>query len=343
MSNYHEDPPNRRIGAAIVVFAGGSAACVLLLHLLTGTFIAPNFSSMNPTYGFVMFCGIPFILGVFAAIARALAGYRGVSASLIAVIAILVLNGIMVLFTGAEGIICLMMAFPIVFVIALLGSALTSAICNASGFPRGPAAGAFSMVALLLPLQSIEGKLDVPDPVYEVTTSVHVNAPPAAVWSKLVAFSEIAPPEEWVFKTGVAYPIRARIEGDGVGAVRYCEFTTGAFVEPIEVWDEPRRLAFSVIENPPALEELSPYEGLEPPHVLGYLEAERGQFLLHELPDGTTRLEGTTWYRHGLRPATYWRLWSDAIIHTIHRRVLEHIQAEAERDSLGESGTVGTP
>lgn len=336
MSDSQQDPPTRSIGPAIVVFAGGSAACVLLLHLLTGSYVAPFYDSATPVvYGFVMFCGIPFILGVFAAIARALAGYRGVSASLVAVIAILVLNGFMVLFTGAEGIICLVMAFPIVFVIALLGAALTSAICNASGFPRGPAAGAFGMVALLLPLQGAETRVDLPDPVYEVKTSVHVDAPASVVWSKLIAFSKIAPPEEWVFKTGVAYPIRARIEGDGVGAVRYCEFTTGAFVEPIEVWDEPRRLAFSVIENPPALDELSPYEGLEPPHVLGYLEAERGQFLLHELPDGTTVLEGTTWYRHGLRPAAYWRLWSDAIIHTIHRRVLEHIKVEAEREAFG--------
>lgn len=336
MTSRYEDPPNRRIGAAILVFAGGSAACVLLLHLLTGSLTAPFYgSATNPEYGFVMFCGIPFILGVFAAIARALAGYHGVSASLIAVIAILVLTGFMILFTGAEGVICLVMAFPIVFVIALFGAALTTAICRASGFPRGPAAGAFSVVALLLPLQGVEGKLDVPEPVYEVTTSVHVDAPPPVVWSKLVAFSEIPPPEEWIFKSGVAYPIRARIEGEGVGAVRYCEFTTGAFVEPIEMWDEPRRLAFSVTENPPAMEEMSPYKSLEPPHVMGYLEAERGQFVLHELADGTTQLEGTTWYRHGLRPASYWRLWSDVIIHTIHRRVLEHIKAEAERDRAG--------
>jgi hypothetical protein len=27
----------------------------------------------------------------------------------------------------------------------------------------------------------------------------------------------------------------------------------------------------------------------------------------------------------------YWRLWSDAILHRIHGRVLRHIKAEAER------------
>jgi len=43
-----------------------------------------------------------------------------------------------------------------------------------------------------------------------------------------------------------------------------------------------------------------------------------------------TRLHGSTWYQHGLEPAGYWRWWSDAIIHRIHLRVLEHIKKRAE-------------
>jgi hypothetical protein len=51
----------------------------------------------------------------------------------------------------------------------------------------------------------------------------------------------------------------------------------------------------------------------------------------HQQPDGTTRLVGTTWYSHGLRPEPYWRLWSDLMVHAIPRRVLDHIRREAER------------
>jgi hypothetical protein len=29
-------------------------------------------------------------------------------------------------------------------------------------------------------------------------------------------------------------------------------------------------------------------------------------------------------------PARYWRAWSDGIIHTIHRRVLEHVKRRSE-------------
>ena len=47
--------------------------------------------------------------------------------------------------------------------------------------------------------------------------------------------------------------------------------------------------------------------------------------LLEPLPGGRTRLTGTTWYTFDMAPTWYWTLWSDAILHAVHRRVLEHV------------------
>jgi hypothetical protein len=90
-------------------------------------------------------------------------------------------------------------------------------------------------------------------------------------------------------------------------------------------------LRFTVISNPPPIRELSLYE-INPPHLHGFLESEMGQFELKALAGGRTQLIGTTWYRHGLWPEGYWRIWSDYIIHTIHLRVLTHIKIEVESD-----------
>jgi len=136
-----------------------------------------------------------------------------------------------------------------------------------------------------------------------------------------------------IFRAGVAYPIRAHLDGVGPGAVRYCEFSTGPFVEPIEVWNEPALLRFRVTENPAPMHEWSPYANVLPKHLHGYFVSKQGQFRLTPLPGGRTLLEGTTWYRHGLWPAEYWRWWSDAIIHRIHLRVLRHIRTLAEAES----------
>ncbi len=84
--------------------------------------------------------------------------------------------------------------------------------------------------------------------------------------------------------------------------------------------------------QPPPLRELSPWGATHPPHLEGFLRSRRGQFRLTALPGGRTLLEGTTWYENRMWPAAYWQLWSDELIHRIHRRVLEHVAQEAEND-----------
>jgi len=151
-------------------------------------------------------------------------------------------------------------------------------------------------------------------PGFEVRSSIEINAPPAEVWKHVVEFSELAEPQEWYFRAGIAYPKRARIEGAGAGAIRYCDFSTGSFVEPIEVWSEPHLLRFRVTDNPAPMREWSPYSQVQAPHLHGYFISRQGQFRLTDLGNGRTLLEGTTWYQHGLWPAGYWRWWSDAIM-----------------------------
>ncbi len=163
----------------------------------------------------------------------------------------------------------------------------------------------------------------------EVRTAVVITASPEQVWPYVIVFPPLAEPKDWLFRTGIAYPQRAEIHGFGAGAVRYCVFSTGTFVEPIEVWEPPELLRFRVTDQPPPMREWSPYD-IYPAHLDQYLISHRGQFWLEALPDGRTRLEGTTWYTHWMWPASYWNRWSDYIIHRVHLRVLEHIRILAE-------------
>jgi hypothetical protein len=144
----------------------------------------------------------------------------------------------------------------------------------------------------------------------------------------------LPPPDEFLFRIGLAYPVRAEMLGSGVGAVRRCHFSTGPFVEPITVWDEPHRLAFRVESNPAPMQEWTPYDDIHPPHLDGHFVSRQGEFLLERTESGGTRLVGTTWYEHRLWPDAYWRLWSDAIIHRIHLRVLRHVQALSEVEAV---------
>jgi hypothetical protein len=182
---------------------------------------------------------------------------------------------------------------------------------------------------LVLPAGSaVDAALDRPAERM-VLTSMVIDAPPERVWPRVVGFDEIPEPPVWYFRLGLAYPLRARIDGEGPGAVRFCEFTTGAFREPITAWEAPSRLAFDVASQPPPLQEWSPYSRVYAPHQQNYFRTTRGEFRLVALPGGRTRLEGRTWYTLRIYPAAYWTVIADRIIHDIHNRVLRHIARRA--------------
>jgi len=316
----HDMPPEaadrlaglKAVGAALAV---GIAMLVLCIYLLE-------------SYGAALFLATPLVMGTVAGFlfnqpsARSLAATVGL-ATLVMLAAALVL-----LVFALEGLICIAMAAPIAAPLGILGAILGRAVARTSG----PGAAPILPLLVALPLVAGAERLaGTQAPEYCVLTTVEVDAPPAAVWPHVVSFPDLPEPTEWFFRCGIACPLRARIQGAGVGAVRHCEFTTGDFVEPITVWDEPRRLAFDVTSQPDPMTELSPWRHVHPPHLAEQsLQSHRGEFRLVDLGGGRTRLEGRTWYTFDMHPQAYWTLWSDLAIHAIHRRVLAHIKWLAE-------------
>ncbi len=333
-----ESPPRGWIGRfldwVIPKSAWGSAAMSLFLTVFAGLFIAYFGTSVLERYGWGLFVGLPFALGMGAALIHGYHEERTCWECLAVAIFSMVLFGAWFLAFGFEGIGCLIMAAPLGLVIALLGGFagyVIQGVCR-----RKETATALLILLTVTPaMLGMERMADPEAPLFAVRTSVEINAPPSKVWKHVVSFTELPAPREWLFRAGIAYPLRAEIIGHGKGAKRFCVFSTGSFVEPIEVWDEPRLLKFSVTSNPPPMEEWTPYREIHPPHLNGFLASKGGQFLLTPLADGRTRLEGTTWYHHHMWPAGYWKLWSDFIIHRIHLRVLQHVKDLTERESNG--------
>jgi uncharacterized membrane protein YhaH (DUF805 family) len=278
------------------------------------------------TYGAALFLGTPLVMSSVAAYSYNRPFSRGTGASVGIGLATVACGGMALLLFALEGLICIAMALPLLVPLGALGGLMGKAIADSTrrAFPEALAA------VVLLPLWAGAESWLSRSRELQVTTSVEIDASPADVWSHVVQFPDLPEPTDWLFRAGIACPMRARIEGEGVGATRYCEFTTGSFVEPITAWEPARRLAFDVTKQPAPMFELSPYRHVHPPHLDGYLRSTRGEFLLAPLPNGRTRLEGRTWYEFDMFPQAYWTLWSDTMIHRIHLRVLEHIKQRAE-------------
>jgi hypothetical protein len=306
----------------------GSAAMSMLLVLPFGLALTYLGTNVFQTYGLGLFLGLPFAMGLSSVLIYCHREPRSLRSCMYGSFLSVTLLGLGLLGVALEGVICILMAAPIGVGLAMFGGLAGHSIQQLSS--RSATASLSTMLLIFPGLFSLEHAAGLRPQSFRVESQITINAPPQKVWRKVAAFTEIPPPSELLFRSGIAYPIRAEISGQGAGAVRRCVFSTGPFVEPIEEWDEPHLLRFSVAENPAPMHELSPYGRIEPAHLQGYFVSHQGQFLLTALPDGKTRLTGTTWYTNALWPEQYWHLWSDYIIHRIHMRVFQHIQAEVE-------------
>ena len=278
------------------------------------------------SYGVSLFLGTPFVIGALTAFLFNRRYPATTRESLEVVGLTLACVGGVAFATAAEGAFCLLMAAPLAFGLAAMGAALGRRIAL---HDTGPVMNALFAVALLPASAALESNRPA-TALREVRSAVVIDAPASVVWRNVIAFPPQPDPSDLVFRIGVSYPIRAEIRGAGVGAVRYCVFSTGAFVEPITRWEPEHRLSFDVASQPPPLQEWSPYADVTPPHLDGYFRSRRGEFRLITLADGRTRLEGSTWYEMKLYPEAYWVLFGDAIISRIHQRVLNHIAASSE-------------
>jgi hypothetical protein len=282
------------------------------------------------SYGSALFLATPLAMGAVAATAYGSAKsaspkYHAPATAIGCGLLGLAVVGVGLLMASQEGLGCIAMAVVPAGVMAVLGSLLAITLSSLGETAKTPWTAAF-----LLPLAAGVESAATPVPLHEVVTSVVVNAPPDVVWKNVVAFPDLAPPTEWIFQHGVSYPLRAHIVGEGVGAVRYCEFSTGDFVEPITRWEPGQRLSFDVAESPEPMREWSFWDHVDAPHLHGFMRSKRGEFRLVPLEGGKTLLEGSTFYELEIYPELYWKAWTDGILHTVHRRVLDHIARISE-------------
>lgn len=298
---------------------------------VAGTILTALGAIVIKDYGWTLFVLLPVFLGLSSTLIYSANGDKTYWKCLLIALLTIPVIGFAIMLFAIEGLICLAMALPLAVPLIAIGVAIGWVIKSRL---RDSRAGLGLQVLLFVAMPFLMGfeASDRSTPtVHQVVTTVEVDAPIEIVWKNVVEFSEIDAAPEGVLRLGFAYPINARIDGTGVGAVRYCNFNTGPFVEPITAWQEPHLLAFDVVEQPAPMIELTPYKHLHAAH-LEYLRSQRGQFRLSRNGDKTT-VEGTTFYTHDIAPDAYWKQFSDRIIQQIHLRVLNHIKSVAESEA----------
>jgi hypothetical protein len=281
-------------------------------------------------YGWVLFVFSPTLMGILATLIYAPNNEQPFGRCLAVSMVSVWMVAFVLLVIAFEGAICLVMAAPFAFVLNLFGVLIGKGISKIIQEVRIKNYISLFLVLAIPFMLGFETSTKSKPTVHSIVSTVEIDAPIEKVWETVVAFPQIDKQPEGILKLGFAYPVNAKIDGEGVGAIRYCNFNTGAFVEPITVWEKPNLLAFDVKQQPAPMIETSIYTEIHAAH-LEYIKSERGQFRLYE-KDGKTVVEGTTFYTHDIAPDFYWQMFSDEIIHQIHMRVLNHIKEVSEKN-----------
>lgn len=299
----------------VLVGIGATLATVMLSALVFGV------------YGYGLFLASPFVIGAATAYFANRNGDIGGGTTAQVVIIALLLGGISLVLAALEGVVCIVLASPLAAGVALIGGLAGRGIAlTRKGGPR-QMAPAFALLPLLFALEN----LFVPATSFNTIQSVTIAAPAEAVWRSVLHMERIDEPLALPYRFGVAYPIRGEVLGEGVGAVRHGEFSTGTAIERVTEWVPNRRLAFVVETDIPAMRELSPYEHVHAPHVVGYFTTRTTSFELTPRSDGAIDLTLRSSHEIRLDPLLYWMPFARWMVAENNARVLTHIKRQSER------------
>jgi len=239
-----------------------------------------------------------------------------------AVLLMLFLDFVLASFVLREGVICLIMASPLLITLLYIGTYIGRFMGDRKGNAGKLHAAALPVLALFA---AHDGAVTAPSYANAISDAVTINAPPEIVWHYIVEYPEnTSPPEYWLWRIGMPMPQQSVAAAKTVGAARECKFTKGiGFKEKIIELVPAKTLTFSVTEQP------------QHPEVIGHFQLDKGQLQLERNADGTTTVIATSWYHLFVTPAAYFDWWVTDIVRNVHFRVLNHMKALAEEEAAG--------
>jgi hypothetical protein len=243
-------------------------------------------------FGWVIFFLVPFVTGfTVAAIVRT--PRRSVACAILT----LVINFSVLFFTGMEGIICCLMAFPLVAtgvaIGAWIGYLVRGRIIDRTQSPNR----ATLLVVLACPLfiaavDQAERPFRAVQATETFTSETLVDATPDETWDLVARMDMLDGPQPFLLRAGLPVARRCELDHNGIGGRRVCYFDDGIIAQEVTVWRKPDRMDLKITKNT-----------LPGRHWLTFLDA---SYEFHAEGTATRVVRHTTIGTH-LYPRWYWR------------------------------------
>lgn len=296
-------------------------------HGLLARFLADSdrFGGAFGVMTLAFFAVVPFVLGVLTvrqvdAPSRMFRFFAPWVPMLLVVTAAVVL--------GWEGMICVIMALPLLLLMASAGGMMTYAeqVRSRTSLP----------VLLALPylVAPLEQRIQTPRRLAETVTEIEIAAPPSAVWPLVASVDSIRPEEQrpaLYLSLGFPKPISATLSRPGLGGIRSARFEHGlTFTETVTEWVPERRLSFTIDPNTESV----PPTALDAHVTVGgpHFDVLTGTYELYPIAGGRgTRLVLRSTHRLSTRFNPYAGWWVERVMASIQAHISEVHKARAEQ------------
>jgi Polyketide cyclase / dehydrase and lipid transport len=241
--------------------------------------------------GSVLFLMLPFVVGATMGLVTPRAIFSSVL--LAGTVSLLICLGTLIAM-HAEGILCSVLAFPLIFVPLAIGAGLGLLLRQLiSPFASVTTNCVILLIApaLLFGGHRAELKNFGPPRTQRVTTTMHLAAKPGEVWARIQSLDSLAGRKPFLMHIGLPIPQKCVLQGTSVGSKRICYFDQGSIEESVLEWDPPRKMRLAIDRtNMPGRH---------------WLEFDGAEYDLAGDATGTT-ITRTTTILSNLRPAWYW-------------------------------------
>jgi hypothetical protein len=230
-----------------------------------------------------------------------------------------------------EGVICIIMASPLLFGGMLIGAALMHVLCR---WLWKPHKAVYSIA--LLPLLWMAAPEQRSDYFGVAQQSTVINATPAQIWQQLNRAEQIKPHEvqdAWAYKIGVPYPVSGVTVQTAEGLVRHSTWQKGIhFDEIIQDWQPNRLVRWTYRFGADSV----PKGALDDHVTIGgqHFDLLDTAYRLTSISPTQTRLQITVRYRVSTDFNAYTGRWADALIGNFSSVILNFYKVRSEAVSV---------
>jgi hypothetical protein len=298
--------PAKKSNPILLALAGGIAG--ILLAVIGMALISQDHNQAS--YGYSMFIILPLAVGIVIGCFS-----RSIWPAALSVLLTLVLGLGLMLIGGLEGVVCILMAFPLLCACALFGVLLAAFISWLVRKSSGPQSHMVVLpligLSMIFAADKVENRFPAGGRVETVATSRTLAATPEEIWQRILSVNEVSGTKPLLLQIGLPVPTSCTMEGSGVGARRVCYFETGMIEEEVTYWEPSRRLDLRIVRST-----------LPGRH---WLQFKGASYELESISTTETRLTRTTTISSLLRPRWYWRFFEEMGIQAEHRYLFDSV------------------